>query len=205
MGRKNVERESYSIEELDRVLAVISRRCPTGIRNRALIMIGSRAGLRCQELLDLTPKDICDENGKPYVWIRHGKGDKSRRVPIKGNVLDTIHLWLDARRKIGLNGRHPLFCTITDSKDGTLKKGSPMKTAYVRALFIRLGKKAGLEKRFHPHGLRHTAAVQWHNRGIALGIIQKMLGHSSLNTTAIYLATLTAKDAIDAVDAIEEW
>ena len=55
------------------------------------------------------------------------------------------------------------------------------------------------------HQMEVTVAVQWHNRGIPLGIIQKMLGHSSLNTTAIYLATLTAKDAIDAVDSIEEW
>ena len=142
---------------------------------------------------------------KPFVWVRHGKGDKGRRVPIKNNVIDALNLWFEERRKLGLNGRYPLFCTITDSKDAALKKGSALKSAYVRALFIRLGKKAGLEKRFHPHGLRHTAAVQWHNRGIPLGIIQRMLGHSALNTTAVYLATLTAKDAIHAVDAIEEW
>ena len=57
----------------------------------------------------------------------------------------------------------------------------------------------------HCHGLRHTAAKEWHLRGVPVAVIQRLLGHAALSTTAVYLSTLSAKDTQDALDLIEEW
>ena len=72
--------EVYSPAEIDGVLRVISRRAPTGIRNHALIVIGYRCGLRLAEALALNLKDVDLEQG--FVHVRHGKGDKSRKIGI---------------------------------------------------------------------------------------------------------------------------
>ena len=57
----------------------------------------------------------------------------------------------------------------------------------MRALLPRLGRKVGIEKRVHAHGLRHTHASELRQGGIDVGIISKQLGHSSIATTARYL------------------
>jgi integrase len=59
--------------------------------------------------------------------------------------------------------------------------------SYVRRLFSHLGEQAGIEKRVHPHGLRHTHAAQIRAEGVDIGIISKQLGHRSIATTARYL------------------
>lgn len=58
---------------------------------------------------------------------------------------------------------------------------------YIRQLFPSLGRMVGIQKRVHPHGLRHTHAAQLREEGIAVGIISKKLGHVSIATTAMYL------------------
>jgi integrase len=55
-------------------------------------------------------------------------------------------------------------------------------------LFKRLARKAGIDKRVHPHGLRHTMAAQLAAEGVPMNVIQAQLGHSSLATTSRYLA-----------------
>jgi len=60
-------------------------------------------------------------------------------------------------------------------------------TAYVRRLMPRLARKAGIDKRVHAHGLRHTHAAQLRAEGVDVGIISHRLGHKSLLTTIRYL------------------
>jgi len=68
-----------------------------------------------------------------------------------------------------------LFCTL---------QGNPLLSSYCRSLLTRLGKKAGIEKRVHPHGLRHTGAAELRAEGVDIGIISRQLGHSSIATTS---------------------
>jgi len=101
-----------------------------------------------------------------------------------------IGRWVDRRKAHGLNGRRPLFCTLD---------GSPMKQSYVRTLLPRLAEKAGIEKRVHPHGLRHTHAAELASEGVPLNVIQVQLGHSNAATTSRYLQHIAPQQVIDAM------
>jgi len=76
---------------------------------------------------------------------------------------------------------------------------SPFVPFYVRSLFKRLAKRAGIAKRVHPHGLRHTFASGLADARIDLRIIQKALGHSSLSTTQRYVDHVCPRAVIDAL------
>jgi integrase len=76
-----------------------------------------------------------------------------------------------------------------------------MSGSYVREQIKRLGIKAGISKRVHAHGLRHTHAFELMMEGIPISIIQRQLGHASLATTDTYLAHIAPKHVIDAISA----
>ena len=77
--------------------------------------------------------------------------------------------------------------------------GKGLQSAYVRNLFKRLGKKAGIAKRVHPHGLRHTFASGLADEKVDIRIIQRALGHSNLGTTQRYVDHLNPTAVIDAL------
>ncbi|MHC4253597.1 MAG: tyrosine-type recombinase/integrase [Planctomycetota bacterium] len=103
-----------------------------------------------------------------------------------------IERWLDVRKKLKIDGRHPIFCTL---------KGKPIKTAHVRALLPRLSKKAGIEKRVHAHGLRHTLAAQLAGEKVPINVIQSQLGHSNAATTSRYLQHIAPQELIETMRA----
>src|SRR6266568_7978078 len=146
-GRK-LPAEVLTADEVTRLIRACSHRAPTGIRNGALMVILHRAGLRISEALALRPKDLDPQAGT--VRVLHGKGDKARTVGMDAEAFATIERWLDRRRKIGITDRVPVFCTL---------KGKSVHTAYIRGLLPRLARKAGVMKRVHPHGFRHTHAA----------------------------------------------
>jgi site-specific recombinase XerD len=174
--------------EVCRLLDACNGRSATGIRNRALIAVLYRAGLRISEALDLWPKDIDLESGS--IRVLHGKGGRARTVgidPAAGTVVDR---WLQVRAELDLDGRHPALCTLA---------GSRMGDAYVRVLLPRLARKAGIDKRVHAHGLRHTHAAQLRVEGVDIGIISKQLGHRSIATTARYLDHIAPQQVIETI------
>ncbi len=61
-------------------------------------------------------------------------------------------------------------------------------------MFKRLARRAGLQRRVHPHALRHTHAIEWLREGATLPEVQAQLGHSSLSVTSRYLAHVTPED-----------
>ena len=185
---KRYPAEVLTPDEVHRLLRAPSSRAPTGIRNRALLAVLYRAGLRCAEALALMPKDIDRDAGT--VRVLHGKGDKARTVGMDPEAFALLERWLDARAAKGINGRAPIFCTL---------KGGALKSAYVRALLPRLAHKAGIDKRVHAHGLRHTMAAEMRAEGQDIGVISKALGHSSIATTARYLDHVAPVAVIDAM------
>ena len=174
--------------EVCRLLDACNQRIPTGIRNRALIAILYRGGLRINEALDLFPKDIDLEACS--IRILNGKGGRARTVGIDPAAGAVVNDWLEVRAELGLNGAHPVLCTLA---------GDRMGDAYIRVLLPRLGRKAGIEKRVHAHGLRHTHAAQLRAEGVDIGIISKQLGHRSIATTARYLDHIAPQQVIEAI------
>ncbi|MCH8852000.1 MAG: tyrosine-type recombinase/integrase [Planctomycetes bacterium] len=191
-GRK-LPPEPLSADEVTRLIKQPSRRAPTGIRNRALLVLLYRGGLRCSEALALRPKDLDVDAGT--VRVLHGKGDKARLVGLDSGAMAIIQLWIDKRAALGFNGRHTLLCTL---------QGKPVSSRYVRSLLPRLAAKAGIEKRVHAHGLRHTLASELSAEGVPLPLIQQQLGHANLSTTDRYIRGLAPQEVVDAMKK-REW
>jgi site-specific recombinase XerD len=176
--------------EVQALLDGCSMRAPTGIRNRAMLLLMYRSGLRVAEVMALRPSDV--NLAKHSIRVLHGKGDKATTRGFHPSVTDALARWIDTRKELGLKG--PLFCTLD---------GGKIHEQYARNLIKRLGAKAGIEKRVHPHGLRHTYAVELEEAGLPVTKISKLLGHSSVSVTSRYLDHLTNDQAVSALDDID--
>ena len=172
------------------LLAPVPQRAATGIRNRALIVVIYRAGLRISEALALFPKDL--DAQASTIRVLHGKGNHDRVVGLDTGAWAVVQLWLDRRAAAGINGRAPVFCTL---------KGRPVKSAYVRTLLPRLARKAGIDKRCHAHGLRHKHAYELATEGTPIHVIQAQLGHSSVATTDRYVKHLNPAAVVKAMQS----
>lgn len=164
--------------EVRALIGACSTRGITGHRNRALLAILWRTGVRISEALELRAHDVDFNNGT--VRVRLGKGLKPRTTVLSDlDALPLIERWLEERENLGAVAQGaPLFCTL---------KATPTDPSYARHLLPRLAQRAGLERRVHPHGLRHTHAADLALAGVPVLAIQQQLGHSSLVTTANYL------------------
>ena len=170
--------EVFTEDEVRALIAACSTRGVTGHRNRALLAVLWRTGVRISEALELRPHDVDFKNGT--VRVRLGKGLKPRTTVLSDlDALPLVERWLEEREKLeAVEQGAPLFCTL---------KGTPTDPSYARHLLPRLAKRAGLERRVHPHGLRHTHAADLALAGVPVLAIQQQLGHSSLTTTESYL------------------
>ena len=138
-------------------------------------------------------KDIDGDQGT--ITVLHGKGDRRRTVGFDPGAMAIVQRWADRRKELGVSTRAPLFCTL---------KGKSLKPSYVRTLLPRLADKVGIEKRVHPHGLRHTMAFELMMEGVPVPVIQRQLGHASPATTDRYLSHLAPKDVVEAMQR-REW
>jgi site-specific recombinase XerD len=185
--------EPLSVAEVFALLdacELIGRRA--GRRNRAMIVLFWRSGLRCAEVLALRPKDVDLERGR--VAVLHGKGDRRRLVGLDPIACAELALWMVERQELGFGTGEPLFCVVEGPS-----KGLPINPPYVRELLKRLAYVAGITKRVHPHGLRHTYASYLLDQGVPLHVIRRMLGHSSLAITERYADHLNPFAALEEV------
>lgn len=184
-GRKFPATEGVcTAEEVSSMMAACNPRYPTGRRNAALVAVLYRCGLRISEALALRLSDV----RKDHLAVHHGKGDKSRLAAMDEKTHQIIRQWLEKRK----TKSDIVFCTL----DGGL-----LSTAYVRALFKRLARKASIGHRVHAHGLRHTHAFELANENIPLHVIKEQLGHSSVATTDRYISHLNPRQRITTINA----
>ncbi len=101
--------EILNRQEMRSLLAACNRG-PSGARNRALLVVLWRAGLRTAEALALRPNDLDPAAG--LIRIQRGKGGKPRSVGMEIEAFRTVEAWLARREGLGLNGHAPLFCTL---------------------------------------------------------------------------------------------
>lgn len=172
-------------EEIDRLLKACSRRAPSGRRNKALIAVLWRCGLRLGEALALTVKDVSLDEFT--ITVQRGKSGR-RIVGLDTGTAILIDQWLTSRRKLGIGSRAPLFCTLA---------GTEIDQSYVRHLFPRLASKVRIDRRCHAHSLRHRYAIDLIQEGADLITVRDLLGHRSAATTQTYLSRIGASDAVD--------
>jgi site-specific recombinase XerD len=166
-----------------RALLRACNRGATGARNRSLLVLLWRAGLRTAEALALRPGDLDAQGG--LVHVRRGKGGKPRTVGLDPEGFGVVDAWLAKRAARGISGHRPLLCTLD---------GEALDPGYCRSMAARLARRAGIQRRVHLHGLRHSCAVGMLREGASLPEVQAQLGHSSLSVTSRYLAHVTPED-----------
>jgi integrase len=193
---KRFPAEPLTSDEVQRLLDAISGNGLLAVRNRALIALLWRSGLRISEALSLRPSDVAAGT----INVRNGKGSKQRVAAYDSHASGYLSAWIVVREGLGVTGRQPLFCSIASGANR--KPGARIDPAYVRQLLPKLGRRAGIDKRVHAHGLRHTHAAELAQERLPLPAISTQLGHASTATTAIYVQRLAATDLQDAMAAI---
>jgi site-specific recombinase XerD len=191
-GRK-LPPELLTADDVRALLTACSTKAPTGRRNRALLVTLYRAGLRLEEALTLTPADVEVDGGT--VRVGHpgagpGPAGHHRMAGIDAGAMAIVEEWLAVRAGLGHTDDSPLFCTLS---------GGPLHPAYVRQLLPRLAAKAGIDKRVHAQGLRHTHAAELAAEGLPAEVIQAQLGPESLASTDRYLRRIPPTDRIGAL------
>lgn len=172
--------------EVRALMGACSSAAPTAVRNRALIAVLWRSGLRISEALALKPSDVDAERNT--IRVAEGKGKKHRVVACDDEALALVSRWIEVRRGRGVDGRRTLFCTL---------KGGAVSSRYVRTMLRRLARKAKVERRIHPHAFRHTFASELVEEGQPLSVVQQALGHGSVVTTAGYLRRIAPANLVE--------
>ena len=179
----------------DEVMALVDQ-CnngASGLRNKVLIIVLYRCGLRISEALGIRSSDYNANEGTLRVI---GKGNKLRMVGLDSQTKLNLDLWISKRKEIGINGagNPPVFCGISKNNFGKKILG-----VYVRSLLKRIAHSAGIEKRVTPHNFRHSFAHDLLKEGIGLQDIQISLGHSNISTTSKYLQSFTPQETINKI------
>jgi integrase/recombinase XerD len=179
-----------SVEEVRRLIAAV--RTP---HNRAYFWTVYSLGLRLEEGLRLQVGDI--DSQRMLVHVHRGKGAKDRYVPLPSRTLKVL-------REYWATHRHPKWLFPARGPDGqpTATADQPMERSSVQKAMSRVVQELEFKKAISIHSLRHSYATHLLEAGVNLRLIQQYLGHSSLNTTMVYLHLTTASQE-QAVSRIE--
>lgn len=153
----------------DEVLKLLQ--CIPARNQRMLLTTMYATGMRVGEAVQLRVTDI--DSRRMTILVGRGKGNKQRLVPLSSKLLTELRLfWKTHRNPVWLfPGRRP---------------AQPLTAPTVGAILRRVKLRTGLKRRFSTHTLRHTFATELLEAGVDLFSIQKILGHRSLSTTALY-------------------
>ncbi len=176
LGRR-LPRHVLTAAEVEAVLAVPDVNDPLGLRDRAILEVLYSTGMRRSELVKLSVFDVDVERGT--VLIREGKRSKDRIVPIGERALAWVAKYQDTVR--------PRL--LTDPNDSTLfisRLGEGMTPSHLTLLTRQLVEASGIGKTGACHLFRHAMATLMLEGGADVRMIQAMLGHASLETTALY-------------------
>jgi site-specific recombinase XerD len=163
---------------------------PAGRRGKALMVLQWRSGLRISEALDLRRADLNREQGT--VFVANGKGSKSRLVGMDPWGFESLEDWLDYRYERYPEG--PVLCVVQGPT-----KGERWSSAAARTFIHKIAREAQVERRVAPHQFRHATACSLAREGYPMHVVQRQLGHSSLATTANYLAGISNEECVTAV------
>ncbi|MBU1751916.1 MAG: tyrosine-type recombinase/integrase [Chloroflexi bacterium] len=179
--------KALSRNELNRLIREVLKANHT--RDLAVVLLLAQVGLRVGEVARLEVKDIDLGERKGIVTIRAGKGAKYREVPLNKDVRAALRAWLDERPA---DAGEALFVG---------QRGEPLGASGITYLVRKYAKAARLNS-VSPHTLRHTFATQLLDAsGHDLRLVQHLLGHSRIETTARYLKP-SAEAALEALEKL---
>jgi site-specific recombinase XerD len=169
-----------SPDEARRLLAVASK-----LKVRTLLSLAYGCGLRASEVVRLKVKHI--DSAQKVIRIEQSKGRKDRNVMLSPEALDRLRQWWKVRPS-----RYDAGTAMAERWlfPGN-RRGQPMTTRQLCRLFHQAAEAAGIKKAVTLHALRHSFATHLLERGTDIRIIQALLGHEKLDTTARYTRVAT--------------
>jgi len=161
--------------EIQKMLRAAKTKTWYGTRDHAMLATFLDTGLRLSELINLDAVDV--DLQSLSIRIRNGKGSKDRQVYIGRTLARSLRRWAEVR-PYGL-GSDAYFST---------RDGRRLDQRNVARIIERISARANLgERRIHPHLLRHTFATHFIKNGGDPFSLQRLLGHSDIKTTMIYV------------------
>jgi len=150
-------------------------------RDLLLFTAGINLGLRISDLLRLKVGDVKDRQGdiRDFIYITEQKTKKQRKIALNDGVREALQIYFD---KTGVYDLDRYLFTHENSKKN-------MRLTRVRAwqLINEWCREVGIEERIGTHSLRKTLGYQMRKKGIAIEVIQAILGHSSAKVTSRYI------------------
>ena len=180
-GHDETPHTVLSLAQAQALLDTIDRTTKLGQRDYALILLLLRTGIRRSEAAALQLGDVGQEGGHSVLTIRHGKGDKRRRVKVPVDVLRAIQAYLDGAGRAEAEPTAALFVRFykgdTPGKAGLTDRAiADIVGAHARAVEVELS----------PHGLRATFVTLALEGGAKLQQVQYAAGHADPRTTERY-------------------
>jgi len=166
-----------TMDQARRLLSVTGPDTAGGKRDRAVLELLYGSGIRVRECERLDLHDLDLRHGT--LFVRNGKGRKDRMVPIAGRAAVALENYLrQGRPQLAKDpAEHAVFLTAW---------GTRFKKEKIQDLMRRQVKAAGIEVHATPHTMRHSYATHLLQRGADIRHVQKLLGHSQIQTTALY-------------------
>ena len=169
---------------------------PKNLGHRAILATMYGAGLRVSEAANLKVRDL--DGDRKVIWIRGGKGHKDRQVMLAAPLREVLAAYWRWKRP-------------TDWLFPGGKAGWPISQKTIFETCRKAARTAGIEKPVHPHSLRHAFATHLLEDGVNLLVIQALLGHKNLKTTARYLhladstvrSTRSPLELLDSLNLVE--
>lgn len=181
MAEASAEHEGASLFESD---------TPIARRDQAMFETLYSSGLRLAELVSLDRQYVHQGPYTSQSWIQlreqeaviHGKGNKTRTVPLGRKAIEAIESWLEVRSQL-LKGE-------PDADAGAAlflgARGQRISPRVVQVQLNKMAARAGLPVHVHPHSLRHSFASHMLQSAQDLRAVQELLGHANISTTQIY-------------------
>src|SRR5215470_7253621 len=155
----------------------------TNLKHQAALSVAYGAGLRVAEVAALKVSDIDSE--RMLLRVERGKGGRYRNAILPADLLTLLRQWWKAGRQQGvmLHAQGWLFPGQNATK--------PISTRHLHRIVVEAAQAAEITKRVGPHTLRHSFATHLLEDGVDIRVIQALLGHSKLDTIALYTKVAT--------------
>lgn len=171
--------DTLSIEDINALIGAIDLSKPEGGRNKAMLEVMYSCGLRVSELTELRLSNLSLDKDDEFIKVT-GKGNKQRLVPIGGQAIKALRIWIEQVR---------VHVPVQKGEEDIVflnRRGRRLTRVYVFLMIKELAQAIGLKQKISPHTFRHSFATHLVEGGADLRAVQEMLGHESITTTEIY-------------------
>jgi site-specific recombinase XerD len=173
-----------SPEEVERMLEAAP-----GLKYKAALSVAYGAGLRLSEIISLKISDI--DSARMVIRVEQGKGNKDRYVMLSPHLLGLLRIWWKAAKPQGwlFPGQNPI---------------NPLSARQLNRACHAAARMAEIDKPVTPHTLRHSFATHLLEQNVDIRVIQVLLGHAKLETTALYtqVATKTMREVTSPLERL---